>query len=132
MSTPVPASDRPDGRPEVPTPPGGAPLRVNPARRAAAPAHLPVVDETSAAGLGPGPGPGGPGALGGAVRLRRNGTGRLERCLPKGNREGRETPQEAAVREIHEETGIRGSIEAEVGVIDYWFSGEDRRVHKVV
>ncbi|MFC6508864.1 NUDIX hydrolase [Promicromonospora citrea] len=132
MSTPVPASDRPDGRPEVPTPPGGAPLRVNPARRAAAPAHLPVVDETSAGGLVLRPEPEGPGAFSAAVLLRRNRTGRLEWCLPKGHLEGRETPQEAAVREIHEETGIRGSIQAELGVIDYWFTGEDRRVHKVV
>ena len=42
------------------------------------------------------------------------------------------TPEEAAVREIAEETGIRGSIMQQLGVIDYWFTGEDRRVHKVV
>ncbi|MCP2265192.1 NUDIX hydrolase [Promicromonospora thailandica] len=134
MSTPVPASGRPGGRPEVPTPPGGAPLRVNPARRAAAtaPAHLPIVDETSAGGLVLRAEPGSDGEFSAAVLLRRNRTGRLEWCLPKGHLEGRETPQEAAIREIHEETGIRGSIQAELGVIDYWFTGEDRRVHKVV
>ncbi|WP_275005001.1 NUDIX hydrolase [Promicromonospora iranensis] len=134
MSTPVPASDRPDGRPEVPPPPGGAPLRVNPARRAAAssPAHLPIVDETSAGGLVLRGGSERPEDFSAAVLLRRNRTGRLEWCLPKGHLEGRETPQEAAIREIREETGIRGSIQAELGVIDYWFTGEDRRVHKVV
>jgi 8-oxo-dGTP pyrophosphatase MutT (NUDIX family) len=135
MSTPVPASDRPGGRPEVPTPPGGAPLRVNPARRAAAmntPTHLPIVDETSAGGLVLRAGSERAEDFSAAVLLRRNRTGRLEWCLPKGHLEGRETPQEAAIREIREETGIRGSIQAELGVIDYWFTGEDRRVHKVV
>jgi 8-oxo-dGTP pyrophosphatase MutT (NUDIX family) len=109
-------------------------LRVNPARRAAAaaPAHLPVVDETSAGGLVLRTGPDGPDDFSAAVLLRRNRTGRLEWCLPKGHLEGRETPQEAAIREIREETGIQGSIQAELGVIDYWFTGEDRRVHKVV
>lgn len=138
MSTPAPASDRPDGRPDVPAPPGGAPLRVDPSTLRPAPvapasAHLPVVDETSAGGLvlravlgheGP--------RYEAAVLLRRNRTGRLEWCLPKGHLEGRETPQEAAVREIREETGIHGTVHADLGVIDYWFTGEDRRVHKVV
>lgn len=109
-------------------------MRVNPARRAAAnsPTHLPVVDETSAGGLVLRGGSERPEDFSAAVLLRRNRTGRLEWCLPKGHLEGRETPQEAAIREIREETGIRGSIQAELGVIDYWFTGEDRRVHKVV
>jgi 8-oxo-dGTP pyrophosphatase MutT (NUDIX family) len=142
MSFVVPAPGAPDGRPSVPVPvpPGGHPLKVDPARlpggarsTAHAPAlptgHLPVVDETSAGGLVVAPHLGGPRA---AVILRRNRAGRLEMCLPKGHLEGRETPAEAAVREIHEETGIIGSVRTTLGVIDYWFSGEDRRVHKVV
>lgn len=139
MSTPAPDGDRPHGRPDVPTPPGGAPLRVDPSRIAAVPApvaHLPVVDETSAGGLILRPTPGvvpiGTSGFDAAVLLRRNRTGRLEWCLPKGHLEGVETPEEAAIREIHEETGIRGSIQLSLGVIDYWFTGEDRRVHKVV
>lgn len=99
---------------------------------AEAPAHtldLPVVDETSAGGLvvaehG--------GVHMAAVIARRNRGGRLEWCLPKGHLEGAETPEEAAVREIAEETGIRGEVLRLLGVIDYWFTGEDRRVHKVV
>ena len=67
-----------------------------------------------------------------AVIARRNRAGRLEWCLPKGHLEGTETPEEAAIREIAEETGIVGQIVRRLGVIDYWFSGEDRRVHKVV
>jgi 8-oxo-dGTP pyrophosphatase MutT (NUDIX family) len=36
------------------------------------------------------------------------------------------------VREIEEETGIRGRIVGELGAIDYWFSVDDRRIHKTV
>ncbi|PFG41400.1 NUDIX domain-containing protein [Isoptericola jiangsuensis] len=140
MSSAVPAPGAPEGRPSVPVPvpPGGHPLRVDPARlatgavgpAAGVPAgQLPVVDETSAGGLVVDPHRSGPRA---AVILRRNRAGRLEMCLPKGHLEGRETPAEAAVREIHEETGIIGSVRTTLGVIDYWFSGDDRRVHKVV
>lgn len=67
-----------------------------------------------------------------AVIARLNRAGRLEWCLPKGHLEGRETPEEAAVREIAEETGIRGRVVQSLGSIDYWFSVEDVRVHKTV
>lgn len=67
-----------------------------------------------------------------AVIARRNRGGRLEWCLPKGHLEGLETPAEAAVREIAEETGIIGTVVRPLGTIDYWFTGDDRRVHKVV
>ncbi|GEL96148.1 NUDIX hydrolase [Cellulomonas composti] len=117
----------------VPAPPGGHALRM-PAQPAVVPPRLstpplPVVDETSAGGLvvqlrG--------GHYQAAVIARRNRAGRLEWCLPKGHLEGDETPEEAAVREIAEETGIEGQVLRRLGVIDYWFSGDDRRVHKVV
>ena len=42
------------------------------------------------------------------------------------------TPEEAAVREVAEETGIESEIIQSLGVIDYWFTGDDRRIHKVV
>lgn len=67
-----------------------------------------------------------------AVIARRNRGGRLEWCLPKGHLEGEETAEEAAVREISEETGIFGRVLRHLASIDYWFSGTDRRVHKVV
>lgn len=112
----------------VPTPPGGHALHVDPRlRRTAHP--LPVVDETSAGGLVVTHVHGSPHA---AVIARRNRAGRLEWCLPKGHLEGRETAEEAAVREIAEETGIVGRVVRRLGTIDYWFTGEDRRVHKVV
>lgn len=67
-----------------------------------------------------------------AVIARRNRAGRLEWCLPKGHLEGAETAPEAAVREVFEETGIKGRVLRHLATIDYWFAGVDRRVHKVV
>ena len=63
-------------------------------------------------------------------RLDRNG--RLLWSLPKGHIEPGETPEQAAVREVEEETGISGEILAELGTIDFWFVAEGRRVHKTV
>jgi len=67
-----------------------------------------------------------------AVIARINRGGRLEWCLPKGHLEGEETPEQAAVREIEEETGIRGRVLEGLGSIDYWFSVDQRRIHKTV
>ena len=55
-------------------------------------------------------------------------------CLPKGKIEKPETPRQAALREVKEETGLTGTIEKELGKINYWFySDEDKlRVHKTV
>ncbi len=114
----------------TPFPPGGHALRIERARAVARPTpSMPVVDETSAGGIvvrlqG--------GVYEAAIIARRNRAGRLEWCLPKGHLEGEETPEQAAVREVAEETGIAGRVLRRLGVIDYWFSGEDRRVHKVV
>ncbi len=67
-----------------------------------------------------------------ALIARRNRAGRVEWCLPKGHLEGDETLEQAAVREVAEETGIRGRVLASLGTIDYWFSVPDKRIHKVV
>jgi 8-oxo-dGTP pyrophosphatase MutT (NUDIX family) len=63
-------------------------------------------------------------------RLDRRGT--LLWSLPKGHIEEGETAQQAAEREVREETGIHGSVLRELGSIDYWFVVESRRVHKTV
>ena len=67
-----------------------------------------------------------------AVIARRNRAGRVEWCLPKGHVEGAETLEQTAVREVAEETGIRGRVLVPLGTIDYWFSVPDKRIHKVV
>lgn len=63
---------------------------------------------------------------------RKDRRGRLLWSLPKGHLEAGETAPEAAVREVEEETGIKGRVVAELGTIDYWFVAEGRRIHKTV
>lgn len=58
--------------------------------------------------------------------------GRLRWSLPKGHLERGETAEQAAVREVAEETGILGRVRAALGTIDYWFQAEGYRVHKTV
>ena len=112
----------------MPSPRTRTPRAGNPAHRASGRA-LPIVNETSAGGLVVDVQNG---QAFTAVIARRNRGGRLEWCLPKGHLEGEETLEEAAVREIEEETGIRGEIVEVLGSIDYWFSADGRRIHKVV
>jgi ADP-ribose pyrophosphatase YjhB (NUDIX family) len=103
----------------VPTPP-----RRRPVGRG-----LRRVDETSAGGLVlDSRGPSARGALIGRLDRR----GRLLWSLPKGHIEAGETAEQAAVREVEEETGIIGCVVAPLGTIDFWFVAEDRRVHKTV
>lgn len=68
----------------------------------------------------------------GALIGRQDRRGRMVWSLPKGHIEEGETPEVAAIREIREETGISGAIVAPLGVIDFWFMAENRRVHKTV
>ncbi|WKG03562.1 NUDIX hydrolase [Mycolicibacterium sp. HK-90] len=58
--------------------------------------------------------------------------GRMLWSLPKGHIELGETAEQTAIREVAEETGIRGDVLAALGSIDYWFVTEGRRVHKTV
>jgi ADP-ribose pyrophosphatase YjhB (NUDIX family) len=52
--------------------------------------------------------------------------------LPKGHIEEGETPEQAAIREVAEETGINSSITKSLGVIDFWFMAGGKRIHKTV
>jgi len=66
-----------------------------------------------------------------ALVARRNGA---VWCLPKGLVEENETPEETAVRETREETGLEGRVLEKLGEIQYWYhSREDHmRIHKTV
>jgi ADP-ribose pyrophosphatase YjhB (NUDIX family) len=68
----------------------------------------------------------------GALIGRTDRQGRLLWSLPKGHIEVGETAEQAALREVREETGIAGEILAELGTIDFWFVAEGRRIHKTV
>ncbi|WAX55247.1 NUDIX hydrolase [Jatrophihabitans cynanchi] len=68
----------------------------------------------------------------GALIGRTDRHGRLLWSLPKGHIEQGETAEQAAVREVAEETGISGVIMGELGTIDFWFVAEGRRIHKTV
>jgi 8-oxo-dGTP pyrophosphatase MutT (NUDIX family) len=88
-----------------------------------------TVEETSAGGLvvdrsGPHPQA--------ALIARLDRRGRLRWSLPKGHIENGETSQDAAVREVEEETGIRGTVVGFLGTIDFRFMAAGRRVHKTV
>jgi 8-oxo-dGTP pyrophosphatase MutT (NUDIX family) len=87
------------------------------------------VDETSAGGLVVRESAG---RVVGALIGRRDRRGRLLWSLPKGHIEEGESTEEAAVREVAEETGIAGRIVGRLGTIDFWFMAEGRRVHKTV
>ena len=52
--------------------------------------------------------------------------------LPKGHIEEGETPEQAAIREVAEETGITSEITKALGVIDFWFMAGGKRIHKTV
>ena len=87
------------------------------------------VEETSAGGLVvDGDGDDARAALIGKLDRR----GRLRWSLPKGHVEPGESDAETAVREVEEETGIRGRVLAPLGSIDFWFVADGRRIHKTV
>lgn len=53
-------------------------------------------------------------------------------ALPKGLIEKGESPEKAAIREIEEETGIKGRIVDELGEVSYWFRLKDEKYFKTV
>ncbi|WP_420716153.1 NUDIX hydrolase [Mycobacterium sp. 94-17] len=109
--------NRPAGRPNI--------RRIN-----ATPKPLPIAREFSAGGL--------------VIRDitadrqsaviigRTDRRGRTRWSLPKGHIEIGERPEQTAVREVAEETGIRGDVLAPLGNIDYWFRAHAAIVHKTV
>ncbi len=47
--------------------------------------------------------------------------------LPKGHVEGEETPEQTAVREIQEETGVTGRVLEAIGMVEYDFKSHHGR-----
>ena len=123
-------------RPKGPTPPNlnsSATTSKNPAAKKA-PAkrvYAKRVDEVSAGGLVI-DSTGTKGLLIGRRDLKDQSRERLLWSLPKGHIEEGETPEQAAIREVAEETGIQSVIARELGVIDFWFMAGGNRIHKTV
>jgi 8-oxo-dGTP pyrophosphatase MutT (NUDIX family) len=67
-----------------------------------------------------------------ALAARRTRRGDLAWGLAKGAVEHGESPQDAALREVLEETGLEASIEGDLGEIRYLYVWEGVRVHKRV
>lgn len=53
-------------------------------------------------------------------------------CLPKGHIEAGESTEEAALREVFEETGIKAEIEVPLSEINYIFTEKGEKVKKTV
>src|ERR687887_1881364 len=52
--------------------------------------------------------------------------------LPKGGMNAGESPEQAAEREVREETGIVARVREPLGDVTYWYRRDGRRVHKTV
>lgn len=96
-----------------------------------APTHTRRIDEVSAGGLVI-DSSGRQGLLIGRIDQKDNARARLLWSLPKGHIEVGETPEQAALREVMEETGIESEISRSLGIIDFWFMAGGKRIHKTV
>lgn len=104
---------------------------VTKSERAPSRSYAKRVDEISAGGLVI-DFSGTQGLLIGRVDLKDATRERLLWSLPKGHIESGETPEEAALREVMEETGIESEIARALGIIDFWFMASGKRIHKTV
>jgi ADP-ribose pyrophosphatase YjhB (NUDIX family) len=52
--------------------------------------------------------------------------------LPKGHVRRGEAAEDAAMREVAEETGLNGAVERHLATIEYWFRAGSTRIHKYV
>jgi 8-oxo-dGTP pyrophosphatase MutT (NUDIX family) len=66
------------------------------------------------------------------VPVKRDADGNRVLGLPKGHPDGSETAEDAALREVREETGVEGEIVSKLGDVQYWYQRGGRRVSKLV
>lgn len=66
------------------------------------------------------------------VPVRRSARGGKVLALPKGHPDGNETPEEAARREVAEETGVSAELVEKLGEVRYSYERDGRRVAKRV
>ena len=66
------------------------------------------------------------------VPTRRAADGSRVTALPKGHPDGRESPAEAALREVREEAGVDAEIVDSLGEVRYWYQRGGRRIAKSV
>ncbi len=113
------------------TPPSPKPVQSKPVQRSDRATYAKRVDEVSAGGLVI-DFSGTQGLLIGRIDQKDTARTRLLWSLPKGHIEMGETPEEAALREVMEETGIESQISRSLGIIDFWFMAGGKRIHKTV
>jgi ADP-ribose pyrophosphatase YjhB (NUDIX family) len=66
------------------------------------------------------------------VPVKRSQEGKRVLALPKGHADGDETPEQAATREVREETGVEAELVEPLGDVAYFYQRKGRRIHKRV
>jgi 8-oxo-dGTP pyrophosphatase MutT (NUDIX family) len=66
------------------------------------------------------------------VPFKRSQRGERVLGLPKGHPDDGETPEEAAAREVREETGVEAELVAPLGDVTYTYQRKSRRISKRV
>ena len=66
------------------------------------------------------------------VPVKRDAAGNLVLGLPKGHPDGGETPEQAAIREVREETGLDAELVEPLGEVTYRYARRGRTVAKRV
>lgn len=67
-----------------------------------------------------------------AIISHLNRGGRPDWCIPKGHPERGESLEQAAIREVYEETGVEAEILQKIGEINYSFKVGNKRIRKTV